>query len=378
MPPIFLGKSPWGGKWPFHSSDTFFSVSPFIPTQWALLRIYTYTRPSIQDYPEHYPPEYILSSTEHSLIIANIRGADKRLYPSWRNSRYIPGQTPEGQAYGHALVIPRGRVESIHHEASNLGRGFIRKEMRQHWDTQIANPEFRKKLNARTQQVFEEAVTQLTKPMPGEELKDAQLEEFQRRFDTEYRDSGLLDQMRAEMKVQGEVFMNLKSEHFALGTHGSQYSVAHLHFHGYTWNPDLRTQANVGLDEKTIPDQATSQVMEDEHPEQGWGSRDPYVPSDKQAYLRFFESVIAYSRDFPPWMANRLMLGHERLGRRGLEGGREYWVAIYLQRTNRQHTGVYIQVLATQLCWFTANVNLYWYQRRTERKRAATLVQWIS
>ena len=187
----------------------------------------------------------ILSESPHSFIIGNLHSYDRRQYPQWYDSKNQPGiNTPEGQGFGHTLVISRKRIfnvvdpEAIENDCERL------KEMKRHfiefWD--FKKGFFRSKLIQRTQSAFDDQ---------NKKLKDKALESYTK----------LLPALKKDFDSLAEDFLKIGSEDFEFAFHAHpDNSVGHLHMHVFPKKEDLRRFSTKSHDWKTIPLEAVLEV----------------------------------------------------------------------------------------------------------------------
>lgn len=222
IPPGKIGTSEGKGLAPFSKCDTFFS-----------------------EFAAHNPAPLILSASDHSYIIGNNSSYDVRQYPSWFNPEWANfHKTPEGQGFGHALVISRARIYNIVDPAATANKCFLIKEMRTHFIT-FWNAGGSPALLRRTRSGFDEQNTKLATKTDHKDQYDELFPELQVGF---------------EELASG--FGDLKApDDFEFGFHAfPDMSVGHLHMHVFPKLEDLRRLSTRKHDWKTVPVEAVVEV----------------------------------------------------------------------------------------------------------------------
>ncbi|KAL2040773.1 hypothetical protein N7G274_006231 [Stereocaulon virgatum] len=225
IPASMINKS-LDGMEPFHKSDTWF-------TEFEL----------------HNKPSMILSEAQDSYIIGNLATYDKRQYPQWYDAKFEPGvNTPEGQGFGHTLVISKTRIFNVVDPVATWDGCRRLKDMKHHfisfWETENGSS----KLIRRTQSAFDDQNAKL-------ERKQSNLDTFQK----------LLPTLKKDFDSLAEEFKQLKPKDFQFAFHAwPDNSVGHLHMHVYPKKEELRKFSAKRHDVKTIPLEAILQVQEED------------------------------------------------------------------------------------------------------------------
>ena len=189
----------------------------------------------------------ILSTSNESYIIGNLESYDKRQYPEWLDPKYKI-KTPEGQGFGHTLVIPRKRVYNIVDPEATADDCAVIKEMKQHFKDFWRLPLQRKALLNSIYSVFDNQ---------NKKLGDKDKEEF------EATSPPLMEDYR-EMAQQ---FLKLKAEDFVYAFHPHpDHSVGHLHMHVFPKDESLRKFSSKEHEQKTIPFEAVLEVEAEDKP----------------------------------------------------------------------------------------------------------------
>ncbi|KAF6237659.1 hypothetical protein HO173_003860 [Letharia columbiana] len=219
IPPNLVGKAT--GSKPFAKSDTWFS-----------------------EFESHNPSSLILSESQDSYIIGNLASYDKRQYPEFK-----PGEnTPEGQGFGHCLVIPRKRIFNVVDPDATANHSAMLKEMKEHfitfWKTEDGSP----KLLRRVRSTFDEQNTKLAS-------NDRNAESCESLRSTLIKDFDMLSNS----------FLRCNPDDFEFAFHAyPANSVGHLHMHVFPKNSDLRKFSTKSHDWKTIPIEAVLEVEEED------------------------------------------------------------------------------------------------------------------
>ena len=191
----------------------------------------------------------ILSEAQDSYIIGNLATYDKRQYPQWYDAKFEPGvNTPEGQGFGHTLVISKTRIFNVVDPVATWDNCRRLKDMKHHfisfWETETGSS----KLIRRTQSAFDDQNAKL-------ERKQSTLDTFQK----------LLPTLKKDFDSLAEEFKQLKPKDFQFAFHAwPDNSVGHLHMHVYPKKEDLRKFSAKRHDVKTIPLEAILQVQEED------------------------------------------------------------------------------------------------------------------
>lgn len=193
------------------------------------------------EFERHNGRDLILSESDYSFVIGNVASYDGRQYPSWYNPSFRTGEnTPEGQGFGHSLVIPKERIFNVVDPAARVDWCASLREMKEHfirfWGaggnksivvrTRLALDEQNEKLKIKNKEV-------------GVSLLDELLALVEKGFD--------------ELSCQ---FMELQGtdEDFQFGFHAwPDNSVGHLHMHVFPKGEGLRRYSSRVHDKKTIP-----------------------------------------------------------------------------------------------------------------------------
>ena len=237
-----------GGSKPFAKSDTFFSVSsPY----YSCCIAWSFLTSVVQEFESHNDPSLILSESPDSYIISNLASYDGRQY---RYSGYKEGErTPEGQGFGHCLVICRRRIFNIVDPDATADHCALLKEMKEHfitfWKTESGSP----KLLKRVRSTFDEQNNVLvSKDVNGQ---SCEREDF-------------LSMLKRDCDALSKSFLQCKPDDFEYAFHAyPANSVGHLHMHVFPKKNDLRAFSTKDHDWKTIPIEAVLEVEEeDERP----------------------------------------------------------------------------------------------------------------
>lgn len=177
----------------------------------------------------------ILSQTEKSFIIGNLASYDKRQYPAWLDIKNQPGvNTPEGQAFGHTLVIPRKRIFNVVDPEATAGNSAILREMKEHFIKFWNSPGGKEKVIQRAKKAFDEQNSKL-----------------ERKNETLYQQ--ILPPILNYFNESSATFRNLTPKDFVFALHPwPDCSVGHLHMHIFPRLADLRKFSTRKHDWKTI------------------------------------------------------------------------------------------------------------------------------
>lgn len=199
----------------------------------------------VQEYKAHYAP-LILSESSASYIIGNRESYDKRQYPQWLNPKYKPGHTPEGQGFGHCMVILKERVFNIVDPNATANEAALLKEMQAHfiifWEN--GGPP---KLLEHVRTAFDDQNNKLVSNDKTDNSRN------------------LVPTLKADFQALSDDFNRLKPGDFEFGFHAfPDNSVGHLHMHVFPKKSFLRRFSATQHDWKTIPLEAVLEAeMED-------------------------------------------------------------------------------------------------------------------
>ena len=201
-----------------------------------------------QEFESHNRASMILSKSQYSYIIGNLHSYDGRQYPQWLNPENQPGiNTPEGQGFGHTLVISRKRIFNVVDPEATANDCERLKEMKRHfiefWEDEQGSP----KLLRRTRSAFDDQ---------NEKLEKKESQAFRK----------LLPTLKKDFDALAEEFERLGSQDFECAFHAHpDNSVGHLHMHVFPKKERLRRFSTKSHDWKTIPLEAILEVeREDE------------------------------------------------------------------------------------------------------------------
>lgn len=208
------------------------------------LLAFFYLTSTLQEFESHNPSSLILSESQDSYIIGNLASYDKRQYPEFK-----PGEhTPEGQGFGHCLVIARKRIFNIVDPDATANHSALLEELKEHFVTFWKNEDGSPKLLERVRSTFEEQNTKL-----GKNYRNARSRK------------SLLHTLTKDFDVLSESFLRCKPEDFEFAFHAyPANSVGHLHMHVFPKNGDLRKFSTKSHDWKTIPIEAVLEVEEED------------------------------------------------------------------------------------------------------------------
>ncbi|MCJ1463977.1 hypothetical protein MMC07_002587 [Pseudocyphellaria aurata] len=173
-----------------------------------------------------------------SYIIGNLASYDRRQYPEWFDKKYTPGSiTPEGQAFGHSLVVSKKRVYNVVDPDATANSGALLKEMKAHFVEFWEKGESGKtSLLRRTKLAFESQNNKLAS---------------KREHAAQY--NALLPRITADFEIMSKEFLYLKIEDFVFAVHPHpDISVGHLHMHVFPNVDSLRKFSSKHHDWKTI------------------------------------------------------------------------------------------------------------------------------
>ena len=186
----------------------------------------------------HNDRSLILCESADSLIIGNLASYDFRQYPEWFDAKYKPGSiTPEGQAFGHTLIVSRKRVFNVIDPDATANNASLLKEMQNHfvrfWEK---NGHAKEKLIARVRLAF-----------------DTQNAKLAGKPDTIDKYNTLLPQIEADFQKFAVEFEQLKIADFVFAFHAyPDNSIGHLHMHVFPRVESLRKFSSKHHDWKTI------------------------------------------------------------------------------------------------------------------------------
>ena len=198
-----------------------------------------------QEYEQQNPESMILDSTSDSYIICNFESYDTRQYPKWLNEKY-KDKTPEGQGFGHTLVIPRKRIFNIVDPEATANDCAVLKEMKSHFTSFWSLPANRVKLLLSVKDNF-----------------DMQNQRLEAKDESEYRATS--PPVLEDYHDMAKRFLKLEAEDFTFGFHPHPlHSVGHLHMHVFPKDKVLRSRSSKVHDFKTIPLDAVLEVEEED------------------------------------------------------------------------------------------------------------------
>ncbi|KAG8530894.1 uncharacterized protein KY384_004251 [Bacidia gigantensis] len=212
----------------------------------ASLKPFTRGDSYFSEFALHNKQEFILSESDYSYIVGNLASYDKRQYPAWLDPKYSKC-TPEGQGFGHCLVIPKKRIHNIVDPEAVANKCAIINELRNHftgfWGTQNG----RKKLLDRTFSIFDgqNAILRTKDSLQAKKL---------------------VADVISTYNLLAPQFKQLQAEDFMCAFHPApDISVGHLHLHVFPKAELFREFSAMRHEWKTIPFDAVTQV-ESEHP----------------------------------------------------------------------------------------------------------------
>ena len=231
------------GSKPFRKCDTWFSVS--LTQSRAFFHV---SHSFLKEFEAHNKRSLILSESPQSYIIGNLASYDKRQYPQWFNPKFKPGvNTPEGQAFGHTLIVSRKRVFNVVDPDATENDSALLKEMKEHF-VRFWEDNGSPKLLKRVKSAFDEQNAKLAS-------NDKTLNSYHE----------LLPTIKADFETLSHGFRHLKPEDFEYGFHAHpDNSVGHLHMHVYPKKSFLRKFSTYSHDWKTIPLDAILEVEEED------------------------------------------------------------------------------------------------------------------
>ena len=191
----------------------------------------------------HNDKSLVLSESLDSYIIANSASYDRRQYPQWLNPKCSSGHTPEGQGFGHCLVIPKKRIFNVVDPDATASNCFMIKEMRAH---------FERFWGSGGPSIILNHVRSKFKTQNNKLASDD-------RCDNALKD--LLPTLEIDLENSAKRFVELAQNDFVFGFHAyPDNSVGHLHMHVYPRERCLREFSTRRHDWKTIPLQAVLEV----------------------------------------------------------------------------------------------------------------------
>ena len=196
----------------------------------------------IQEFKVHNDDSRILSESAQSYIICNVATHDSRQYPPWANPKYKTGSTPEGQGFGHCLVISKERVFNVVDPAATANGASLLKEMKDHFVGFWKNGG-NARLLKQTKSTFDDQNSKLRT-----NGKTAHIE-------------SLLPTLENDFEDLAEEFRLLRPEEFEYGFHAfPDNTVGHLHMHVFPKKSSLREFSAWRHDRKTIPLEAVLEL----------------------------------------------------------------------------------------------------------------------
>ena len=206
-----------------------------------------------QEFASHNDPSLILSESADSYVIGNLASYDQRQYPQWFNPNNKPGiNTPEGQGFGHCLVIPKRRIYNIVDPEATANDAAVIKELRHHFRAFWRQGGSRRILQ-RTRFSFDEQNAKLA-------AKVSMLESYNK----------LLPVVEADFRTLSHIFSEIKVDDFEYAFHAfPDASVGHLHMHVFPKKGELRKFSTRQHDWKTIPIEAVLEVEQEDQRTKG-------------------------------------------------------------------------------------------------------------
>ncbi|KAL9128314.1 MAG: hypothetical protein Q9217_002992 [Psora testacea] len=246
IPSKMVGKTN-GGDIAFAKCDTWFSVC-FSQEHFLRLHVPFSRLDKFQEFAAHNDKSLILSESAESYVIGNLASYDKRQYPQWFNPNHRPGiNTPEGQGFGHCLVIPKRRIFNIVDPDAVANNASVIKEVRDHfrtfWDQGGSH-----KILQQTKASFDDQNAKLA-------AKDSTLDSYHK----------LLPMLKADYEKLSHAYSKLKADDFEYAFHPfPDTSVGHLHMHVFPKTSELRRFSTRQHDWKTIPIEAILEAEEED------------------------------------------------------------------------------------------------------------------
>lgn len=192
-----------------------------------------------------------MSESKDSYIVGNLASYDRRQYPEWLDKNYTRDSiTPEGQAFGHSLIVPKERVYNVVDPDATDNHGALLKKMKAHFVEFWEQGEGSKtSLLSRTKMAFD-----------SQNDKLASKKEFATLYNV------LLPQITADFEIMSKEFLQLKIEDFVFAVHPHpENSVGHLHMHVFPNVESLRKFSSKHHDWKTIALEAILNAEAEDH-----------------------------------------------------------------------------------------------------------------
>ncbi|KAG6817564.1 hypothetical protein H0H87_006941 [Tephrocybe sp. NHM501043] len=275
VPNQVVGDASAGGGVPYNRSDAFFTVRLSVPS---------YPDISDDDFLEHYPEDYVLSSSELSLIIANRSSHDVRQY----GVKWDPSTTPRdrsasaGMSFVHLMVIPKhkgalsgpyrnqqgafmsGWTRPTVYNAVSLDDPTLIEEMITHFKRFWSQPD----AVHRTARGIQHAVDLRTSEV-AKGLENMQVPTMAVTASAEFK---VLMQDSVQKSTNELLFKlgALNVNDFFFGFHATPHaSVGHLHMHVLAADTEFRRYSTGVHDWKTIPAAAVMEVIREEKAAKG-------------------------------------------------------------------------------------------------------------
>lgn len=158
--------------------------------------------------------------------------------------------TPEGQAFGHSLIVSKKRVYNVVDPDATANDGALLKKMKAHffefWE---GGDKGKRSLLDRTKLAFDSQNKKLAS---------------KKGFSSQY--NALLPQITADFETMSKQFLQLKIEDFVFAVHPHpEISVGHLHMHVFPNVESLRKVSSKHHDWKTIGLEAVFKAEEQDH-----------------------------------------------------------------------------------------------------------------
>ncbi|KAL8946696.1 MAG: hypothetical protein Q9222_006939, partial [Ikaeria aurantiellina] len=186
------------------------------------------------EYELHNKPSLILSATKHSYVIGNEASYDCRLYPL--RARWE--KRPEGQGFGHLLIIPRKRIYNVVDPEATANGCFVLTELADHFKSFWESPRGPEMAAGRARDGNRSALNRMS-------LAEMRADYLVRDHVNEYYERSFPE------------FIGLKTDDFMMGFHVfPENTIGHLHMHVYPLKDSLRTYSTRDYDYKTVPLQA--------------------------------------------------------------------------------------------------------------------------
>ena len=160
-------------------------------------------------------------------------------------------KTPEGQGFGHCLVIPKQRIFNIVDPEAVANRCIVIKEMYDHFDRFWNSTDGREILLLQTRFSFEAQFKIIAGRLKGSP------------WSIKFYDK-LRETLENDFNGMAERFTKLKVDDFVIGFHPYPYnSVGHLHMHVFPRLEELRAHSAYQHDWKTIAIEAVIEAEEE-------------------------------------------------------------------------------------------------------------------